>query len=57
MVEFLEANTTNKFKNKLILDNASNHRNPKVKELINKDNYYMRFLIKILPIPQKIILV
>jgi hypothetical protein len=32
MVEFLEANITNKFKNKLIiLDNASSHRNPKVK--------------------------
>jgi transposase len=39
MVEFLEANITNKFKNKLIiLDNASSHRNPKVKEVINKDN-------------------
>ena len=32
MVEFLEANITNKFKDKLIiLDNASSHRNPKVK--------------------------
>jgi len=36
MVDFLEANITNKFKNKLIiLDNASSHRNPKVKEVIN----------------------
>ena len=42
MVEFLEANITNKFKNKLIiLDNASSHRNPKVKELINKDNHLL----------------
>ena len=42
MVEFLEANITNKFKNKLIiLDNASSHRNPKVKEVINKDNYLL----------------
>ena len=39
MVEFLDANITNKFKNKLIfLDNASSHRNIKVKEVINKDN-------------------
>jgi len=42
MIEFLEANITNKFKNKLIiLDNASSHRNQKVKELINKDNYLL----------------
>ena len=42
MVEFLEANITNKFKNKLIiLDNASSHRNPKVKEVINKDNHLL----------------
>ena len=42
MVEFLEANITNKFKNKLIiLDNASSHRNPKVKEAINKDNHLL----------------
>jgi transposase len=42
MVEFLEANITNKFKNKLIiLDNASSHRNPKVKELINKNNHLL----------------
>ena len=39
MVEFLEANITNKFKNKLIiLDNASSHRNAKIKELVNKHN-------------------
>ena len=42
MVEFLEANITNKFKNKLIiLDNASSHRNPKVKEVINKNNHLL----------------
>jgi hypothetical protein len=42
MVEFLEANITNKFKNKLIiLDNASSHRNPKVKDVINKDNHLL----------------
>jgi len=42
MVEFLEHNITNKFKNKLIiLDNASSHRNPKVKEVINKDNHLL----------------
>ena len=42
MVEFLEANITNNFKNKLIiLDNASSHRNPKVKEVINKDNHLL----------------
>jgi transposase len=42
MVDFLEANITNKFKNKLIiLDNASSHRNPKVKEVINKENHLL----------------
>ena len=42
MVEFLEANITNKFKNKLIiLDNANSHRNPKVKKVINKDNHLL----------------
>ena len=42
MVEFLEENITNNFKNKLIiLDNASSHRNPKVKEIINKDNHLL----------------
>ena len=42
MVEFLEANITNKFKNKLIiLDNASSHRNPKVKEIINQHNHLL----------------
>ena len=39
MVEFLEKHITTKFKNKLIiLDNASSHRNPQVKEVINKHN-------------------
>lgn len=37
--EFLETHITNKYKNKLIiLDNASSHRNAKIKELINKYN-------------------
>jgi len=53
LIEFLEKNITNKFKNKLIiLDNASSHKNPKVKDIINKTIiYYMLFLINILPIP------
>jgi len=39
LVEFLEKFITTKYKNKLIiLDNASSHRNEKVKELINKKN-------------------
>ena len=39
LYDFLEKNITNKFKNKLIiLDNASSHRNVKIKELINKNN-------------------
>ena len=39
MVEFLETHITNKFRNILvILDNASSHRNPKVKELITQHN-------------------
>jgi hypothetical protein len=36
---FLEKFITNKYKNKIIiLDNASSHRNERVKELINKNN-------------------
>jgi len=36
---FLEKFITKKYKNKLIiLDNASSHRNEKIKELINKNN-------------------
>jgi hypothetical protein len=39
MLEFLETHIVNKFKNKLIvMDNASSHRNNKVKELIIKNN-------------------
>ena len=40
LYEFLEKHIiTSKYKNKLIiLDNASSHRNPKVKELILKHN-------------------
>lgn len=46
MIEFLEANITNKFKNKLIfLDNANSHRNLKVKEVINKGNHLLYFYI------------
>ena len=39
LVEFLEKYITTKFKNKLIiLDNASSHRNERIKELVNKYN-------------------
>jgi transposase len=39
LYEFLETNITNKYKNKLIiLDNASSHRNERIKELVNKQN-------------------
>ena len=39
LIEFLEKNITNKLRNKLIiLDNASSHRNEKIKELVNKTN-------------------
>ena len=39
LYEFLEKYITKKYKNKLIiLDNASSHRNAKIKELVNKHN-------------------
>ena len=39
LIEFLEKYITTKFKNKLIiLDNASSHRNERIKELVNKHN-------------------
>ena len=39
LLAFLEKFITNKYKNKvIILDNASSHRNERVKELINKNN-------------------
>jgi transposase len=39
LVEFLETHITNRYKNKLIiLDNASSHRNERIKELIGKNN-------------------
>ena len=39
LVEFLEHNITSKLKNKLIiLDNASSHRNERIKSLVNKHN-------------------
>ena len=42
LYEFLEKHITSKYKNKLIiLDNASSHRNPKVKELILKHNHLL----------------
>jgi transposase len=42
LVEFLEKNITSKLKNKLIiLDNASSHRNERIKELIGKNNHIL----------------
>ena len=42
MIEFLEMYITNKFRNKLIiLDNASSHRNPKVKKIITQHNHLL----------------
>ena len=39
LYDFLQKHITTKFKNKLIiLDNASSHRNAKIKELVNKHN-------------------
>ena len=39
LIIFLEKFITNKYKNKvIILDNASSHRNEKIKQLINKNN-------------------
>jgi hypothetical protein len=39
LYEFLETHITNKYRNKLIiLDNASSHRNERIKELVNKHN-------------------
>src|SRR5258706_11928498 len=39
LYDFLETYITNKYKNKvIILDNASAHRNKKIKELISKNN-------------------
>ena len=39
LIEFLEKHITEKYKNKLIiLDNASSHRNQKIKDLVNKHN-------------------
>jgi hypothetical protein len=42
MVEFLEKHITTQFKNKLIImDNASSHRNPRVKEVITQHNHLL----------------
>ena len=39
LYDFLQEHITNKYKNKLIImDNASSHRNQKIKDLVNKDN-------------------
>ena len=39
LIDFLEKNITSKLRNKLIiLDNASSHRNERIKELVNKHN-------------------
>jgi len=39
LIDFLEKNITSKLRNKLIiLDNASSHRNEKIKALVNKHN-------------------
>ena len=39
LIEFLEHNITSKLRNKLIiLDNASAHRNERIKALVNKHN-------------------
>jgi transposase len=42
LIEFLEKNITSKLQNKLIiLDNASSHRNERIKELIGKNNHIL----------------
>ena len=42
LVDFLETHITNKYKNKLIiLDNASSHRNERIKEFINRHNHLL----------------
>jgi transposase len=46
LIDFLEKNIVNKYKNKLIiLDNASCHRNKKVKEVINKNNKLLHSVV------------
>jgi len=46
LYEFLEKYITKKYKNKLIiLDNASSHRNEKIKELLNKHNTLLYSII------------
>jgi hypothetical protein len=42
LYDFLQKHITSKYKNKVILlDNASSHRNPKVQELITKQNHLL----------------
>jgi len=51
LIEFLEKNITSKLRNKLIiLDNASSHRNERIKELVNKHNNIL-FIIFIINLP------
>ena len=46
LIDFLEENIVNKYKNKLIiLDNASCHRNEKVKNIINKNNKFLHSVV------------
>jgi len=50
LVDFLEHNITSKLRNKLIiLDNASSHRNERIKALVNKHNniLYQHFTFSI----------
>ena len=57
LIEFLEKFITGKYKNKLIiLDNASSHRNERIKELVNKHNnilYAMKIYLREHIIEQK----
>ena len=46
LIDFLEENIVNKYKNKLIiLDNASCHRNEKVKDVINRNNKLLHSVV------------
>ena len=56
LIEFLEKNITSKLRNKLIiLDNASSHRNERIKELVNKHNTLFIIFIINLPYTNQII--
>jgi len=48
-MNFLETHITGKYKDKLIiLDNASSHRNDKIKELVNKNEQIGRADLQII---------